>query len=221
MATDSTVWGVVRGLLRRNLMDGENSRLQMSTNGAALTASALPERTEITRLGRSWWATNVTARAALTAAPAGTSGFGIFNPAFSQDCYVIDSVAIVESVVDTTQQNQMTVWASCSRKYADPGASGSITIGSFSGIHQYTGVACLDQGYPVATADRQWVVIGTSSSSAAAVAGGAWRTTDIDLKGAFVVVPGGAFHLQATKVAATASQLFYFIRWHEMPLQYV
>lgn len=210
--------GRVRGLFAGNYPENrEDEQFHLNSRGDQLVAQALPERTEIVRLGDSWQVQNATAVAAATALPTTTAGLQLWNgePAGGKS-YVIDSVAATEIVVDATQSD-CTALMVCNNKtpVAAPVDAG-LVIRSMSG-RTYGGKA---RTILTATAmvNDGWFPAGNSVAPAAAVAGSGWKQTDVPLNGLYIVPPGGQFNIQAVKVAAAASQMVYTIRWHEVQL---
>src|SRR3974377_115247 len=108
----TTVYGVVRGTAHGVQPDDATVAFKANPNCMQIVAPGLPERTELTRLGRSWWTKNTTAAAALPAPPTTTSGLTLYNGESSGSTihYIIDSVCAAEIVVDATQQNQTQLW---------------------------------------------------------------------------------------------------------------
>jgi hypothetical protein len=43
---------------------------------------------------------------------------------------------------------------------------------------------------------------------------------EAQVRGLYLVPPGGLFSIAAAKTVATASQIQYFIRWHEVQIKY-
>lgn len=210
----------VRGRARGALTDGVVTGVRMSPDGALLVAQSLPPLSEMSRLGKSWWVKNTTAAAALVAMPTTTSGLTIFNPASNRECLIIDSAGAVEIVPDATQQNSGVLWAACGRAFTAP-AAGTVAFGSMSGIKTYNGPVVATEAGTTVVADSPWQPIASVAPANTQVTGSDFRHTEVDLLGKYIVVPGGAFHIAMSKKVATASQLFYLIRWHEAELQYV
>jgi hypothetical protein len=217
---DANILAKVRGTRHGLSPDGSDKRIEVTPEGLVVVAAGQLPGTEVTRFGTSWWAKNTTAAAALTAMPTTTSGLTIYNNSVAGSglSFVIDSVAVAEIVVDATQQNQTALWVACGRNFTAPTA-GTYAIGSFTGIKTYSGTAIVKEAATTVVADSPWMPVGNAAPLAAAVAGGTFKVTDVDLQGKFIVPAGGAFHLAASKLAATASQLFYCIRWHELAMQ--
>lgn len=217
---DARVIGNVRGLVHGLVGDSADQRIIVTPAGAVCVAQDQYLKTELARLGRSWWFKNTTAAAALTAMPTTTSGITLYNgEAAGGACYVIDSVAVVEIIPDATQQDSMSVWVALGRAFTAPSA-GTVATGSGSGLATYSGSAVQAVAATTVVAASPWEPVGTSAPGNPQFTGSNFRNTEIELFGRHVVVPGGAFHLAASKLAGAASQLFYVIRWTEKLLQF-
>lgn len=222
MSLASILKGRIRGVVAAYFAEGdEQQTLQMNNRSDLVVTQALPELTELVRLGDSWQVATVTAFAALTTEPSTAAALSIFNnePATGKS-YAIDSVVMWERVVDVTQQNEMAVFANLQQAASatvKPTATASVTPRGLSG-KTYGGSAICAAG--AATVNDGWFPHGSSAPGAAAVAGGIWRVTEVPLRGLYYVKPQGMFSVHAVKAAATASQLQAVIRWHEVKLAY-
>ena len=210
--------GRVRGLFAGNYPENrEDEQFHVNSRGDQLVAQALPERTEIVRLGDSWQVMTSTATAAGTALPTTTGALNLWNGEQSNGkSYVIDRVQATEVVVDATQSNMTAVFACLVRPPVTAPTDAALTIRSLSGRNSYAGRARTTVNASVT--NDGWFPIGTSAPVAAAAAGSAWKVTDIPINGLYIVPPGGQFCVQAAKVAATASQMQFSIVWHEVQL---
>lgn len=213
------ICGRIRGLVTGTYSENrEEEQVQLNARGDLVVAQAMPELTELVRMGNSFQVQTSTAAAALTTEPTTTNGLGLFNgePSTGKS-YAIDSIAAWERVVDATQQNEMALFVMNNKTIVTAPADAALTIRSLSG-RTYGGKARTFIG---AVTNDGWFPVGNSAPGAPAVAGGVWRTTDIPLRGLYLVPPGGMFNIHAVKVAATASQLQFVIRWHEIQLPVV
>lgn len=215
--------GRVRGLFAFNTAENrEDEQFVMNNRGDQLIAQSLPELSELVRLGGSWQVPTTTAFAALTTEPTTVAGLSLQNnEAAGGPSYLIDSVAMWERVVDATQQNQLALFAMLNnRQSAQPSAgtqlASATAIKSLSGRAGYSGGAVVRAGATVV--NDGWMPHGNSGAGSAAVAGGAWRVTDVPLRGLYLVPPGASFSIHAAKIAATASQLQAVIRFHVVQL---
>ena len=210
--------GRVRGLFAGNYPENrEDEQFHLNSRGDQIVAQGLPERTELVRLGDSWQVSNATATSSATGLPTTTAGLQLWNgEPSSGKSYVIDSVAATEAVVDSTQSD-CTALMVCNNKtpVATPTDAG-LVIRSMSGRTYggkartiLTGTTMVNDG---------WFPAGNSVAPAPAVAGSGWKQTDVDLRGMYIVPPGGQFNIQSVKVAAAASQMIFTIRWHEVQL---
>lgn len=210
--------GRVRGLFAGNYPENrEDEQFHLNTRGDQLVAQALPERTELVRLGDSWQVMTASAIAPLTAVPTTTGGLNLWNgePAAGKS-YVIDRVQVTEIVVDATQANMTAVFAQNVRQPVTAPTDAALVIRSLSGRNAYAGRARTTVN--AAVTNDGWFPIGTSAPAAAAAAGSAWKVTDVPLNGLYIVPPGGQFCVHAAKVAATAGQIQFSIVWHEVQM---
>jgi hypothetical protein len=209
--------GRVRGLFAGAYPENrEDEQAHLNSRGDLLVAQALPPLAEIVRMGESWQVVTSTAQAALTALPTTTAGLTLWNgePADGKS-YVIDSVAAAEIVVDATQANMTALFVMNNKTPVTAPTDAALAIRSLSG-RAYGGRARTVAAGTVV--NDGWFPAGSSAPIAAAAAGSAWKQVDVDLKGIYIVPPGGSFNVVASKVAATASQMHYIIRWHEVKM---
>lgn len=209
--------GRVRGLFAGNYPENrEDEQFHLNTRGDQLIAQALPELTEIVRLGDSWQVMTSTAIAALTAVPTTTGALNLWNgePAGGKT-YVVDSIGSVEVVVDATQANMTAMFVMNNKTPVTAPTDAALTIRSLSG-RTYGGRARTTVN--AAVTNDGWFPAGTSAPPAPAAAGSAWKQIDWPLKGLYLVPPGGQFCVHAAKVAATASQMQFVIRFHEVQM---
>jgi hypothetical protein len=183
-----------------------------------LVAEGQHQAVEEVRLGQSWWTKNTTLAAALTAMPTTTSGLTLYNGEVQGGrCYIVHGVTVAEEIPDATQQDSMSLWVACGRAFTAPTA-GATAEGSFCGIKTYPGSAIRAVAATTVVADSPWLPVGNSTPANLQFTGSNFRNTEVNFLRPFVVVPGGAFHLAASKLAGVASQLRYCIRWTEVQL---
>lgn len=214
---DANVFGLIRGVTPPNYAEGDPQKMALNNRGELLVAQALPEMVEIVRQGRTWSSLGVST-AALTAAPTTTGGYSIYNnePANGK-CYVIDAIGCVEIVTDATQQNSLALFAqNHTRAGTAIFADGNVGRSSMLGL-AYNGAARIANGVG-SLVDNGWNPHTPSSPGATAFAGGVWRTHVENVRGLYIVQPLGIFSIAAVKTVATASQIRYYIRWHEIQL---
>lgn len=210
--------GRVRGLFAGNYPENrEDEQFHLNSRGDQIVAQGLPCLAELVRMGESWQTSNSAAIAALTALPTTNCGLAIWNgEPNGGKSYIIDSVAATEIVVDVTQSNCTALFVCNNKTPVAAITDAGMTIRSLSG-RTYGGRArTLLTGTTIV--NDGWFPAGNSVAPAPAVAGSGWKQTDVDLKGLYIVPPGGQFNLHAAKVAATASQMVFTIRWHEVQL---
>jgi hypothetical protein len=209
----------VRGLFAGNYPENrEDEQLVINTRGDMSMAQGLPELTELVRMGDSWQVLSAAA-AALTAVPTTAAGLSLWNGEPGQGkSYAIDSIGCVEIVTDATQQNSLALFSMVSRAVITPPVDAALTIGGLSG-KIYGGKARTVAGATTLATDV-WIPNAPSSPGATAFAGGVWRVHEASLRGLYLVPPGWQFNIAAAKTVATAAQLRYYIRWHEVQIAY-
>jgi hypothetical protein len=212
--------GLIRGAFATNYPEGiEGQPLALNSRSDLSVAQGLPALTELVRMGQSFQVMTATPIAALTAVPTTAIGLGLWNgePGGGKS-YAIDSFGCIEAVADATQQNQIGLWAINNVAPVTAPTAAALTIRSTMG-RIYDGKARpLITGQTVANDGWFPHGQGVASASAGAVAGGVWRVSEVPVRGLYLVQPSGLFAIHATKVAATASQLHFFLRWHEVQL---
>lgn len=216
MSLAAKLLGRIRGLVAANNAEGnEEAQIVLNNRGDQLIAQALPELAELVRLGESFQILSA-ATAALTAVPTTTAGHSLWNgEPDTGKAYVIDSFGTVEIVTDATQQNSLALFAMMSVGKIAAITDAALVKASLSGRPASSTRARTAAGVTTLAADV-WTPHGPSSPGAAAFAGGVWRVHEYQAKGLYVVPPGGMFSIAAAKTVATASQIRYFIRWHEV-----
>lgn len=215
--------GRVRGLFAGNYPENrEEEQFHINSRGDQIVSQGLPELGEIIRLGQSWQASSTTGQAALTALPTTTAGLTLINnePATGM-CYLIDTIGSIEEVVDATQTDVTALMAMLNKRGSTAPSAGTAETGitSLSGKTSYSGSGTLKRGGTVV--NDNWFGHGTFGQMAAAAAGANWKVNEAQLRGLYLVPPGGAFSIQAVKAAAAAAaQQFFYMRWHEVQLIY-
>jgi len=214
---NSVLFARVRALVDGLTGAGE-AGLRCTPAGMLLVAEGQHPAVEEVRLGQSWWTKNTTLAAALTAMPTTTSGLTLYNGEVQGGrCYIVHRVTVAEEIPDATQQDSMAIWVACGRSFTAPTA-GAVATGSYSGIKTYPGSAIVAVAATTVVADSPWLPVGTSAPGNTQYTGSNFRTTEVNFGRPFVVVPGGAFHLAASKLAGVASQTRYVIHWTEVQL---
>lgn len=198
-----------------NRPEDADAPLEVNARNELLVVQALPALAELVRLGGSYHALS-SAVAAKTAVPTTTAGFSLWNgepDGPNGKSYIIDSFGCVEIVTDATQQNSLALFAMMNKgKQAAPTDDG-LVCGSMVG-NTYAGKAKKAVG--VTVVNDIWTPHGPSTPGNTAFAGAVWRVTEFNAMGLYIVSPSGQFSIAAAKTVATASQLQYFIRWHEV-----
>lgn len=208
----------VRGLASENYSEArEDVQGVVDNRGDLIVTQGLPELTDLVRLGNSWQILSAVT-AALTAVPSTTAGHSLWNgePATGKS-YAIDSFGCVEVITDSTQQNSAALFAMMSVGAITAPTDAALTKASLSGRTAGQTKARTVAGATVLATDV-WTPHGPSAPGATAFAGGVWRVHECPVRGLYLVQPGGQFNVAVAKTAATASQIRYFIRWHEVQL---
>jgi hypothetical protein len=219
MTLETRPQGTVRGTTIPNQADGAEIDLQSNPRGDLLVSQGLPPLAEIVRQGASWQVLSA-ATAALTAVPTNTSGHSLWNgeTGLASKVYVIDSFGCVEIVTDATQQNSLALFATVEAGVVAAITDAALVKGSLSG--RVAGQTSARTAAAQTTAGV-WTPHGPSAPGATAFAGAVWRVHEFQANGLYMVRPAGMFSVAVAKSANTASQIRYFIRWHEVLLPYV
>lgn len=216
--------GKIRGLAFENNPENlEYTQLNITANGDGLVVEALPPLASLVQLGESWQLLTA-AFTGLAALPTTVAIARIWNgEPGNGKVYVIDSVAVFRPIIDVTTYDQFTVFAQDVRSpvvTAVPTDSG-LAKTSLSGKQNYAGRARHDTGTANSAVTGRWDVIGTSPSKDGVIGGSAWACMDVDLRGRYIITPGGAFDIHVAEVTATANAFRAAIRWHEVQIPYV
>lgn len=199
-----------------NSAAGFDQPLQGNNRGDLFVAQGLPEIASLVALGKSWHILSA-ATAALTAVPTTTAGHSLQNgeAVGSAVTYLIDSFGTVEIVTDATQQNSIALFALVNKGVTTALTDAGLTRGSLNG-RVYDGRAKTQAGATVV--NDIWTPVGPSTPANTAFAGAVWRVTECRYPGLFQIPAGYQFNIAAAKTVATATQIQYFIRWHEVAL---
>jgi len=219
MTLETRPLGAVRGTTIPNSADSSEDQLTITPRGDLVMAQSLPPLAELVRHGGSWQILGASL-AALTAVPTTTAGHSLWNGETGNNAkiYLIDSFGCVEIITDATQQNSLALFAAVEPgEFASPTDAG-LTKASLSGRAAGGTNA---KTVASATVAGVWTPHGPSAPGATAFAGAVWRVHEFQANGLYMVRPKGLFSIAAAKTVATASQIRYFIRWHEVLLPYV
>ena len=211
--------GRVRGLFAGNYPENrEDEQAHVNSRGDLIMVQGLPAKAEIVRMGDSWQVINATGVTALTALPTTAAALVLWNgePA-SGKSYVIDSAAVDCRVVDVTQIGTLSLFAMMNKTPVTAPTDAALTIRSLIG-KTYGGKARTVVGATVV--NDGWFPCGSTVPVGPTLAGQVWKTHDADLRGFYIVPPGGAFNIHAVQVGGGASACFFTLRWHEVQLIY-
>lgn len=188
----------------------------LNAAGALRVVQASPMLTEMVKYGATY-AFLGAATAALTAVPGTTAGHSLWNgESDGGKSYIIDSFGTLEIVVDATQSNSIALFALLNKGRQASITDAGLTRASFSG-ESYSGLARTAAGGTVV--DEGWQPFGPATpQGGSALAGNIWRVVEAKVNGLYLVKPGHLFSIACAKAAATASQIRYFIRWHEVQI---
>jgi hypothetical protein len=211
--------GRVRGLFSGNYPENrEEEQAHINNRGDLIVAQGLPEKTEIVRMGDSWQVSNASGITALTALPTTTAALSLWNgePA-SGKCYVIDSVAVNVRILDVTQPGTLSLFAMMNKTPVGAPSDAGLVIRSLIG-KTYGGKARTLVGGSVT--NDGWFPCGSTPTVGTVVAGAVWKTHDIDLRGFYIIPPGGMFSLHSAQLGGGSSGTFHTIRFHEVVIIY-
>ena len=226
MSMKTSIAGRVRGIFAGQSY-GENREdelLHINPRGDLIVTQGLPELAEICRLGNSWQASYGTGVTALAALPTTTAHLSLYNgePA-NGNCYVIDTIGCWSAVQDVTQGQNTALFAMNNRitsAYSRPTAS-AMNIASLLGKGAYGGNAVFANSLGVVN-DGWFPHQGPGVGSVTAVGGAIWKVTEANVRGLYLVRPGGLFNIAAVQGGAGGgvSGMFYYMRWHEVSIAY-
>jgi hypothetical protein len=212
--------GRVRGLFAGNYPENrEDEQGHLNSRGDLIVAQSLPPKAELVRMGDSWQVKTTTGLQAKTALPTTANiAMGLWNgePA-SGKSYVIDSVVTDCRIVDSTQVGTLTLFAMMGKTPIATPADAGLAIASLIG-KTYGGKARTVTDATVV--NDGWFPCGSSPAVGPALAGAVWKTQDVDVRGFYIIPPGGAFYISACQVGGGAAGVFYTIRWHEVQIIY-
>lgn len=221
MANLQRMFGRVRGLSPGNGTENrEDEQLNIAPDGSSLFCDALPNRSEIVRLGDSWQQMGG-AFAAVTYIPTTAGGLTLWNgEPGNGKVYVIDSIAATKVLIDATTNDYFTIWGQIIRSPMTAPTDAAIARVSLCGKSNYSGRA--RNVATSTTVSGRWDMLGSSQGliGAAAIAGGGWEQVDIDLYGRYIITPGAAFTMHVSEITATANAFRFTMRWHEIQIPY-
>jgi hypothetical protein len=212
--------GRVRGLFAGNYPENrEDEQGHINNRGDLIVSQSLPPKAELVRMGDSWQCKTTTGLQAKTALPTTANiAMGLWNgePA-SGKSYIIDSVAADCRIVDVTQVGTFSLFCQMGKTPIAAPADAALAIASLSG-KTYGGKARTVTD--ATTLNDGWFPCGSSPAVGPTLAGAVWKVMDVDLRGFYIVPPGGAFYISGVQVGGGAAGVFYTIRWHEALITY-
>ena len=207
--------GRVRGLFAGNYPENrEEEQWHITPRGEELACQALPERTEILRMGNSYIAI-ATAAAPVATIPTTAAPFQLWNGELDNGyCYVIDAVGAFCAVSAAAAINvNMAVQLNTGR-YASP--AGAIVPKSLCGKPYYRGKGNVKAGSTTVTDEVIWHNVGNTLVCALTATLG--LSIEAPCYGRYIVPPGGMFNVTVLCNAAGSSTFSPWVIWHEIQL---
>jgi len=196
------------------------ANLTLTPRGDLVVAQALPPLAELARLGKTFQLIG-SAVDNLAAIPTTTAPHSLWNgeAQSSKVCYVVEEFGAVAVVVDATQTNVHLLVAGMQdgtfTAPTDAGLTKMSTSGRTAGSTNARSVAA-------ATVVDRWIPHQTEHPQlAAAAAGTKFRVSSCKPNGLYVIRPGGLFSWGLVSLAAVTSAARYFIRWHEVEMDFL
>lgn len=187
--------------------------MQVNARGELLVVQAMPERSELVRMGNSYQGQMSSHIAPLAAVPTGTAALTLYNGEVAGGkSYLIEAIYAWcdTSIAATTVLALFGMLNSTKQSNVQTGA---LVPKSLSGKPAYGGKGTLTASATVT--NEGWLPIATSSPSSGTTTVG--LSVYAPCEGLFIVPPGGAFSMHALAEAA-AGDFFGGIVWHEVQI---
>jgi len=211
---DAKITGRVRGKSTGNYAEGQaDQQFEMNNRGDMCVVQALPERTELVRMGSSYFSVG-TGVAPVTAIPSTGAHFSLWNgEADGGKSYIIDAVG----TVITTSAGAAINLGICGQlnlgKVTNP--AGAVAIKSLSGKLNYGGLGNCKASVTV-TNDSAWLPLG--NTVVCANTANLMLNVHYELYGRIIIPPGGLFSLVSLCNAAGSAVCTPYMIWHEVQL---
>ena len=208
------ITGRVRGMFAGNYPENrEEEQFHINSRGDQCVAQALPERTELVRMGNSYISVG-TGVAPVAAIPTTTAHFSLWNGENDDGLsYVIDYIggylnASAGAAINVGMCAQLNLG-----KITNP--AGTVAIKSLSGRINYRGKGNTKASVTV-TNDSAWHSIGPTIICANSA--NIMFSQEIPVYGRYIVPPGGMFSVAGLCNAAGSATMIPWIIWHEVKL---
>ena len=206
--------GRVRGMFAGNYPENrEDEQFHINNRGDQCVALALPERSELVRMGNSYMCIGTTV-APVAALPTTAAHLTLWNGENDDGLsYLVDYVG---TVVGTSAGAAINLGLAAQLnlgKQTNP--AGAIAIKSMSGRANYRGKGNCKASVSV-TADAAWHSVGNSLICANTA--NLMLAVEYSVYGRYLVPPGGIFSLASLCNAAGSASCLPWIIWHEVRL---
>ena len=216
MAVDLMVRGRVRGLVPKSTAEDSDENLVLTPRGELVAVQGMPPLAEIVRMGESYQSMTTAAVAAVVVRPTVAALFSLWNgEKASGKSYIIDSVFAMV-LVNPASIGGWGIWVmnnvvAGSSGIAKP-AGAALAIKSLTGrVAKSSAVAAVGG----AVVDDGWFPAGNGIIGHATAP--PEPQLDVDLKGMYIVPPGGMFNVHVVADLVTRTFLVG-CRWHEAQL---
>lgn len=217
MAVDMVLKGTVRGLSSKNAAEDTEEQLVCTPRGELIVSQGMPPLAEIVRMGDSFQSMSTAAVAALVVRPTTAAMLSLWNgEKAAGQSYAIDSV-FAFALVNPAAIGAWGIWVmnnvvQGSTGVAKPGGA-ALAVKSLSARTPQSAAVVAIGG---AVTDDGWFPAGNGIITHAAIT--PEPQIDVDLKGLYIVPPGGMFN--AHVVADVVTRTFLIgVRWHEIQMQ--
>lgn len=221
MALNNTeFYGTTRGSTIQHATDtARDTPLAVNNRGDLLVAQAMPPLVDLSRLGKTFQILSA-AVDNLSAIPTTTAPHSLWNgeSQTSNICYVIEEFGALNIVVDATQTNCHLIMAAVQEGTVAAPTDAGLGKWSTSGRTANQTSARTVAG---ATVVDRWVPHNPDTQMAAAAAGTKFRVDSVKPNGLYVIRPGGLFSWANISLAAVTGSTRYFVRWHEIRMDFV
>lgn len=195
------------------LSDQLGLTLQANPRGDLLVVQALPERSELVRMGGSWQAQMSSHSAPLAAVPSTTAALTLYNgEQAGGKSYLIESAfAWCDTSIAAT--SVISIFGMVNSTAQSNAQTGAIAKRSLNGKPNYAGKGTVTAGATVT--NEGWFPIASSAPSSGTTTVGlsVWAP----MEGLIIVAPGCAFSIHCLAEAAAGDFFGGFI-WHEVQL---
>jgi len=205
-STEQLIKGIVRAHTIATYNDNQEGYANLSPRGDALVAMALPERTELARLGCGVVIRTAAAVTLNQVLPTTTASSYIWNgePSGGKH-YIIDKIAWCCTTTSGGAANMYTIVACVGTSTVTQPATAVATVAASLNGKVYSGRAGM--GSTATIADTIWVPLASTNTAALTATKGYALVAEV--AGAIIIPPGCLLSLDCVGTAATASGQFY------------